>query len=152
MHNAYHLTIVLALSAQLLSGCGDCNDLELPHAVTITAGTGTPVAPAGGAIADGTYALTSMADYSSAGSAVGETIADIFRFSGTTIDRLELLADGRVVRGTGTYTIAGTGLSYSLHCGSARETGAHSFTAAPTTLTFSDSTGSKSFVSTYNKM
>jgi hypothetical protein len=148
-----HLALsFLVLLCSSVLGC-DCNNLDLPaSSITITRGTGAPPTPTGGTITDGTYELTALADYSTSGSAAGQTTMAVYRFSGTTVERVGRRTDGRVERAVGTYSISAANITLMLSCGASTSQGTQAYSATPTTLTLIDAPGAKSDVATLTKM
>jgi hypothetical protein len=152
MHSIHHLLCSLLLLSGFAYGC-DCNNLDLPaSSVTIAQGAGAPPTPTGGTITDGTYLLTALTDYSTSGSEAGATAMAVYRFSGTSVDRVGRRPDGRVERGTGTYSLSGTSITLTLSCGASSTLGTQGYSATATTLTLTDAPGTKSLVATLTKM
>jgi hypothetical protein len=127
----------------------ECNALAIPASITITAKSGTPPAPAGGTIADGTYVLTEMDDYNSGDAFVGAPTAGILVVSGATLELARVGAKGDVSRYGATFTTSSTTIVETGTCGLAAPV-SEGFTATPTSITFVDT--APTFVSVYTRM
>lgn len=108
--------------------------------------------PAGGAIQDGTYSLTSMTEYTGPQGLAG--ILDISASAVLTISGSTMQQDGKVngqeTRYTTTITTSGTTITTSDIC-PGPSSGMHSYTATPTALSIYDSEGGSTLEQVYTR-
>lgn len=156
----------ITLSSLLMLGCGGsnnqppasppdmsnapCNQLAFPSAdVTIEAGTGSPPTAGGGAIADGTYVLTTSTDYESGDALVGQMTGTTMVIASGTIETALLDAKGGADRFNVSYSLSGTTMSQTGSCGFT-DTLSLGYTATPSTITLIQVR--PPLVSTYSRM
>ena len=139
------LTLSLALAA-----CGDdaavavdaaagscqpiCNALALPAVVTKTARATARPAFTGGAIADGTYAVTAVIDYGTT-TPGGTTVQEIYRFAGGAIETAIASSEMAETHFCGSYTTAANLVTFDITCPLTRSISLQ-YTATPTTFEF----------------
>jgi hypothetical protein len=129
-----------------------CNDLvdDAPTVVAMTVAETAP-SPAGGTIADGTYALTAMNAYSGAGGATGDLgimASAVMTISGMTMQQAGQI-NGQEKRYTSTFTTSGTTIMTMDTC-PAPNTDMHSYTATPNALIVIDSESGYTLAQTYS--
>lgn len=102
-----------------------CNVLALsgPEVPATRVAAVAPV-PAGGAIADGVYVLTSWKEYTGPGGATGPTPAgdharEVIKFEGSTTQANSNYSDGDGKDSpiSETYVLSGTDIEFTIHCG-----------------------------------
>jgi hypothetical protein len=113
-------------------GKSTCNTLvsDAPSVTSTTSSAKVPTA-AGGAIADGTYVLTSMTVYSAL-PIPGMTLSSLLQITGTTIQQVATV-NGEEKRFTTSFSPAGASLAMMDICPTPKS-GNYTFTATPTEL------------------
>jgi hypothetical protein len=153
MENPHRLIFTCLLLVPFGAGCGGgqaCNQLALPSTtVTVQPGRGLPPAATGGAIADGTYVLTSVTDFEADDGLVGQPTSGVLVLSGGALQSVSSSPKGGGLdRSSATFVVSDTTMTETGTCGlSAPLT--QGYTATATTLSLIQA--SPAIVSTFTR-
>jgi hypothetical protein len=117
------------------AGCqAICNALALPGVVTKTANPAPRPAFTGGAITDGTYAVTAVVDYGTS-TPGGTTLQEVYKFAGGSIETAIASSEQAEMHFCGTYTTAANIITFNVTCPVTRSIDLQ-YTATATTFAF----------------
>lgn len=116
------------------AGGGACNALVLPPVVKKTANAAALPAFTGGALADGTYVVTSVVDYGTT-TPGGTSVQEVYEFVGGVVHTAVASSEKGEQRFAGTYTTSGNMISFAITCPMMGGISL-AYTATPTMLAF----------------
>jgi hypothetical protein len=112
----------------------NCNTLVADGpAVAPTAAAETPPSPSGGAVSDGTYALTALKVFTTQPIPAMGTASGIFQIMGSTLQAVQIL-NGQEKHTTSTVAISGTSFTLTDTCPAPSSPTSYPFTATSTDL------------------
>jgi hypothetical protein len=162
MKHAPRVRLGAAAAVLALFGASACSSSSSPMAcnslvddaatVTATEVAAAAPTPAGGMIADGTYALTALTEYTGPGGATGNLAMSgsvVMAIAGTTMQQAGQL-NGQENRYTTTITTSGTMITTMDTC-PASASATHLYTATPTALRIYDTNSGLTLEQTYTR-